>query len=141
MPRSPKTAAPAATQAPDATAATTPAKPTISKTAAIAAALQAHPDKMPKELAEIMKAEGWDINAQRISVVKSKLKDRSKQKARRKPKTKAAPAEAPAAVAPAAKAEDGISFDSLKKAKQMAEQLGGIQQAKAAIAALAELVD
>ncbi len=146
MPRSPKTAAPAATQAADATAATTPAKPTISKTAAIAAALQAHPDKMPKELAEIMKAEGWDINAQRISVVKSKLKERSKQKARRKPKTKAAPAEAPAAVAPvavapAAKAEEGISFDSLKKAKQMAEQLGGIQQAKAAIAALAELVD
>ena len=141
MPRSPKTAATAATQAPDATAATTPAKPTISKTAAIAAALQAHPDKMPKELAEIMKAEGWDINAQRISVVKSKLKDRSKQKARRKPTTKAAPAEAAAATATVAKTEDGISFDSLKKAKQMAEQLGGIQQAKAAIAALAELVD
>ncbi len=118
-------------------------EPKKSKTAAIAAALQAHPDKMPKELAEIMKGEGWDIKPQTISVVKSKLKDRSKRKARRKPTTEAAPVEAPA-VAPVSAttmAEDGISFDSLKKAKQMAEQLGGIQQAKAAIAALAELVD
>ena len=73
-------------------------------------------------------------------MVKSRLKDRKKPKTGRKPKTKAAPVEAPAAVAPAAKAEEGVSFDSLKKAKQMAEQLGGIQQAKAAIAALAELV-
>ncbi len=74
-------------------------------------------------------------------MVKSKLKDRNKQKARRKPTTKTAPVEVPAAAATAPKPEEGISFDSLKKAKQMAEQLGGIQQAKAAIAALAELVD
>ena len=111
------------------------------KTAVIIAALQAHPDKMPKELAELLQAEGWDINAQRISVVKSKLKDRNKRKTRRKPTTKTAPVKAPAAAAKAVKADDAISFDSLKKAKQMAEQLGGIKQAKAAIAALAELVD
>ncbi len=117
------------------------AEPKMSKTAVIIAALQAHPDKMPKELAKLLQAEGWDIKAQRISVVKSKLKDRNKQKARRKPRTKTAPVEAPAVAATAPKSEEGISFDSLKKAKQMAEQLGGIQQAKAAIAALAELVD
>ncbi len=116
-------------------------EPKMSKTAVIIAALQAHPDKMPKELAQLLQAEGWDINAQRISVVKSKVKDRNKQKARRKPTTKTAPVEVPAAAATAPKSEEGISFDSLKKAKQMAEQLGGIQQAKAAIAALAELVD
>ncbi len=129
MPSRPKTTETAATE------------PKKSKTAVIIAALQAHPDKMPKELAELLQAEGWDINAQRISVEKSKMKDRNKQKARRKPTTKTASVEAPAAVATAATAEEGISFDSLKKAKQMAEQLGGIQQAKAAIAALAELVD
>jgi ribosomal protein L12E/L44/L45/RPP1/RPP2 len=150
MPRRPKTAKTEAVIQPTETApaetvtqpaARAPTEPKKSKTAVIIAALQAHPDKMPKELAELLQAEGWNINAQRISTIKSKLKDQNKRKARRKPKTKAAPAEAPAAVAPAAKAEDGISFDSLKKAKQMAEQLGGIQQAKAAIAALAELMD
>ncbi len=116
-------------------------EPKMSKTAVIIAALQAHPDKMPKELAELLQAEGWDINAQRISVVKSKLKDRNKRKTRRKPTTKTAPVEAQAAAATVVKTDDAISFDSLKKAKQMAEQLGGIKQAKAAIAALAELVD
>jgi hypothetical protein len=143
MPRRPKTAKTEAVIQPTETtpAATAPTEPKKSKTAVIIAALQAHTDKMPKELAELLQAEGWDINAQRISTIKSKLKDQNKQKARRKPKMKAAPAEASAAVAPTAKAEEGISFDSLKKAKQMAEQLGGIQQAKVAIAALAELVD
>jgi hypothetical protein len=41
----------------------------------------------------------------------------------------------------ATKAADAVSLDSLKKAKELATQLGGIKQAKAAIAALAELVD
>ena len=145
MPRRPKTTETEAVIQPTETvtqpAATAPTEPKKSKTAVIIAALQAHPDKMPKELAELLQAEGWDINAQRISVVKSRMKDQNKQKARRKPKTKTASVEAPTAVAPAAKADEAISFDSLKKAKQMAEQLGGIQQAKAAIAALAELVD
>ncbi len=152
------------------------AEPPITKTAAIAAALQAHPDKMPMEIAEIMKAEGWDMNSQAIRVVKSKLKQRNERKSQQKPEAKAAPVKAasvkatpakpapvkaapvkaapakpapvkaaPVAVTPsapeAALAEDDISFDSLIKAKRMAEQLGGIQQAKAAIAALAELVD
>ncbi|TVS20684.1 MAG: hypothetical protein EA424_02725 [Planctomycetaceae bacterium] len=108
-------------------------EPKKSKTAVIIAALQAHPDKMPKELAELLQAEGWDINAQRISTIKSKLKAEQKM-------SPTASTVAPKK-APTPKADDAISFDSLKKAKQMAEQLGGIQQAKAAIAALAELVD
>jgi hypothetical protein len=53
---------------------------------------------------------------------------------------KAAP-KAAAKNAPAPKAADAVSLDSLKKAKELAKQLGGIKQAKAAIAALAELVD
>ncbi len=108
-------------------------EPKKSKTAVIIAALQAHPDKMPKELAELLQAEGWDIKAQRISTIKSKLKAEQKTPA-------AASTVAPKKV-PTLKADGAVSFDSLKKAKQMAEQLGGIQQAKAAIAALAELVD
>ncbi len=108
----------------------------MTKTGAIIAALEAHPDKMPKELEQMLQAEGWDIKAQRISTIKSKLKSDKKA-----PKAASAASVAAPKKAPATKADGGISFDSLKKAKQMAEQLGGIQQAKAAIAALAELVD
>ena len=161
MPREPKTTEPVIPSA-----ATSLAEPPITKTAAIAAALQAHPDKMPIEIAEIMKAEGWNVNSQAIRVVKSKLKQRNERQSQQKPRPKAAPVKAapvkaapvkaapvkaaPVKAAPvgatqpapaAALAEDEISFDSLIKAKRMAEQLGGIQQAKAAIAALAELVD
>jgi hypothetical protein len=56
-------------------------------------------------------------------------------------KDKPAAPKAAAKKAPAPKAGDAISLDSLKKAKELATQLGGIKQAKAAIAALAELVD
>ena len=146
MPREPKTTKPVI---PSAT--TSLGEPPITKTAAIAAALQAHPDKMPIEIAEIMKAEGWNVNSQAIRVVKSKLKQRNERKSQQKPAAKTAPVKTAAVKtapvklmqpAPAAAwAEDDISFDSLIKAKRMAEQLGGIQQAKAAMAALAELVD
>jgi hypothetical protein len=135
MPRKPKNTQPAIPSA-----ATSPAAPPITKTAAIAAALQAHPDKMPMEIAKIMKAEGWDVNSQAIRVVKSKLKDRQ-QRANQKPRSKAAPVELAKPDPTTTWAEDDVSFDSLIKAKRMAEQLGGIQQARAAIAALAELVD
>ncbi|TVS15776.1 MAG: hypothetical protein EA424_15405 [Planctomycetaceae bacterium] len=129
-----------------ASAASESAKPSGSKTAAIRAALAAHPDKMPKELAEVMKADGWDITPQSISVVKSKLKAKPRRKARPRAATTTA---APTAAAPAAekavstppKAADAISFDSLKKAKDLAAQLGGIKEAKAAVAALSELLD
>ncbi len=142
MPRRPKTSNPVATSA-----AAESAKPQGSKTAAIRAALDAHPDKMPKELAEVMKAEGWDILPQSISVVKSKLKAKPKRKAR--PKAAASTAAASTAAAPTAekavstppKAADAVSFDSLKKAKDLAAQLGGIKEAKAAVAALSELLD
>jgi hypothetical protein len=120
MPRRPKT-----TEAPA-------AEPKGSKTATIVAALQAHPDKMPKEIAEILKGEGWNIKPQTISVVKSNLKSKKGRKAAPK---------AAAKKAPAPKAADAVSLDSLKKAKELAQQLGGIKQAKAAVAALAELVD
>ncbi len=146
MPRRPKTSNPVATSA-----AAESAKPQGSKTAAIRAALDAHPDKMPKELAEVMKAEGWNISPQSISVVKSKLKAKPKRKARPKAaaSTAAATTAAPTAAAPTTekavstppKAADAVSFDSLKKAKDLAAQLGGIKEAKAAVAALSELLD
>lgn len=137
MPKSSETNNPVATSA-----VPQPSDAPGAKTAAIKAVLDAYPDKMPKELAEMMRAEGWNITAQSISVVKSKL--RAKPKRRAKPKAKAPVAAAPSVETPAAKpvkTADAISFDSLKKAKELAAQLGGIKEAKAAVAALSELLD
>lgn len=136
MPRRPKKDNPVATSA-----ATESAKPLGSKTAAIKAALAAHPDKMPKELAEVMQADGWNISPQSISVVKSKLKAKPKRKARPRAATTAAAPTAKKTLSTPPKAADAISFDSLKKAKDLAAQLGGIKEAKAAVAALSELLD
>ncbi|MCL4203060.1 MAG: hypothetical protein KJ000_11210 [Pirellulaceae bacterium] len=128
MPRKPKT-----TDANPVEAAPASAPAGMTKTAAIRAALKAHPGKQPKEIAELLQADGWDVKAQRVSIVKSAMKAKKKARA-------AAAAPKAASAAPVAPA-DAISLDSLKKAKELASQLGGIDEAKAALAALAELVD
>jgi hypothetical protein len=115
----------------------TPATPTElkgTKTAAVKRALAARPDLQPKEIAAMLRAEGWDIKAQLVSVIKSNLKSKEEE-----PK-KAAATPRTTKPATAVKTTD-ISLDSLKKAKQLAAQLGGIEQAKEALAALSELLD
>ncbi len=109
------------------------AEPKGSNSDAVRAALEAHPDKMPKQIAEILQAQGLDVTPQLVSTTKFNLKAKKDKPAAPKAAAKAAPA--------ATKAADAVSLDSLKKAKELATQLGGIKQAKAAIAALAELVD
>ena len=125
MPRRRKT-----TEAPAAESAA--AEPKGSNSDAVRAALEAHPDKMPKEIAEILQAQGLAVTPQLVSTTKFNLKAK---------KDKPAAPKAAAKEAPASKTGDAVSLDSLKKAKELATQLGGIKQAKAAIAALAELVD
>ena len=127
MPRKPKTTDSAQP------AEATPGEPKGTKTAAVKAALRAHRDKQPKEIAELLQAEGWDVKAQYVSTVKSKLSSGKKAKRAASP---AEPKKAPAAP----KAGDAISLDALKKAKELAAQLGGVNNAKAALAALSELL-
>jgi hypothetical protein len=131
MPRKPKTTEPEAVETKPVEAA--PETPRGSKTAAIKAALKANRDKLPKEIAELMNAEGWDVTAQRISVVKSALK------AKKKAKKAAAPAPEPEAgpVVP----KDAVSVGLLVKAKKLVKELGGVTEAKAALNALAQLLD
>jgi hypothetical protein len=119
-----------------------PAELKGTKTAAIKQALGTHPDLQPKDIAAMLQAEGWDISSQLVSVVKSNQKSqetggkKARKTARKTARTRAAkPAAAPAA------SDESISLDSLKKAKELAAQLGGIQQAKEALAALSELLD
>ena len=126
------------------------------KSGAVRQALDAYPDLMPKQIAQMLKAEGWDVNAQLVSVVKSKLKVKSQEQGQPQKsvrptakKQTSPPRSAPAATAPAAAAPattpagktPGISFDSLKKAKELAAQLGGVSQAQEALAALSDLLD
>jgi hypothetical protein len=121
------------------------------KSAAVRQALDAHPDLMPKQIAEMLNAEGWDVKAQLVSVVKSKRKaqeqgqpQKSVRSAAKKrgpwPRTATTTGAATRAASPAGKAP-AISFDSLKKAKELAAQLGGVSQAQQALAALSDLLD
>jgi len=123
-------AAPALAEAASAPAKTALEAPRGTKTAAIRAALKAHPKKQPKEIAEVLQADGWEISAQRVSLVKSKMKKKRK---------KAASAPAPEAVPAVPK--DAVSVSALRKAKKLVAELGGIKQAKTAVDALAQLLD
>lgn len=114
------------------------------KSAAVRQALDAYPDLMPKQIAQMLKAEGWDVKAQLVSVVKSKLKTQEQgqpqKSAQPTAKKRTSPPRTAPATAPAGKAPE-ISFDSLKKAKELAAQLGGVSQAQEALAALSDLLD
>jgi len=127
MPRKPKTTE-SETKAVEA-APESPARGT--KTAAIKAALKANPKKAPKEIAELLNAEGWDVKAQNVSVVKSAMK-KGKKKAKKAP---------PAPEAGPAVPKAAVSVGLLVKAKKLVKELGGVKEAKNALNALAQLLD
>ena len=81
----------------------------------------------------MLQAEGWDVKAQFISVLKSKMKGKKRKKAKA--------ASAPKSVAAPAVPKDAVSISLLQKAKKLAAQFGSIKEAKAAIDAWAELMD
>ena len=127
-------------------------KAKLNKTQVIEKALAASPDKKPKEISEALTAKGVDVSPAYVSTIKTNLKAKAaaptpavpiavtpKKKATKKRKVakkKAAKKRVPK-VAPAT----DISFEQLKKAKEMAQQLGGAEKAKEALAALAQLLD
>jgi hypothetical protein len=107
-------------------------RPAGAKTQAVRKALSDNPRKSPKEISELLKKQGVDATASYVSTIKSKMKGKGK---RRKKAVAAAAAVAP--VVP----KDAVSVALLCKAKKLARELGGVQQAQAAIAALARLLD
>lgn len=100
------------------------------KTAAIRAAVKTYPKKGPKEIAELLNTEGWDVKPQQISVVKSAMKAKKKKAA-----------EAPAPEAAPVLPKDAVSVGLLVKAKKLVQELGGVKEAKTALNALAQLMD
>ncbi len=129
----------------------------MSKTEAIRAALKKDPGVMPKALAERLTAMGFDVKPQHVSTIKNVLKreaegtlpvPRGRRGRRPAAERLASPAAAspvaasPAAASPAAAspaAPEDISFESLRKAKELSAELGGIEKAKEALDALVQL--
>lgn len=97
----------------------------VNKTKAIKSYLAAHPKAAPLAVAEALKAQGISVSAAYVSATKFKMK------AARRAARKTAPA-------PAA-ASDAISLAALLEAKKLIVKLGSVEQAKLAIAALAQL--
>ena len=111
-------------------------QPKVTKAQAIRDALAADPKGMPKDIADKLTAAGLNVTAQEVSQMKYQLKAAKKKKRQQKAAAKTAEA-APAAAVPA----DMVSVAALQKAKKLIQELGGVKEAKQALAALSQLLD
>ena len=111
-------------------------QPKATKAQAIRDALAADPKGMPKDIADKLTAEGWNVGANEVSQAKYQLKVAKKKTRQQKAAAKTAEA-VPAAAVPA----DLVSVAALQKAKKLIQELGGVKAAKQALAALSQLLD
>jgi len=102
----------------------------VNKTQAVKDYLAANPGTGPKAVSEALKAQGIDIKPSYVSIIKFQ----SKKKRRGKAKAATGPSAAPAA------SSEGLSIELLVKAKKVAEALGGVEEARKAMDALAKLM-
>ena len=110
-------------------------KTDVNKSQEIKKALAASPDKPPKEIAEELTAKGVKVSAGFVSTVKTNLKTKAAKTKKRAKKKAVAKKTAGKKPAPKASSSAGITFDQLCMAKELAQQLGGVEKAKAALAA------
>ena len=113
----------------------------VNKTQAIRDYLTANPDAMPKAVAAELRERGIDVDPQRVSIVKSNMRKEAAEGGQpaAAPRKKRAPAK-PAGTKHAASRPNGeLSFQTLRKAKELSEQLGGVDKAREALSALAQL--
>lgn len=108
------------------------------KSQAIRDFLTANPKAKPRQVVAALKEQGHDITAAYVSTIKSLDKKKNGKVGRRGRPAGSTKAAAAAAAQPVAAGNDNF-LQSLLTAKKLAEQLGGIAQAKAAIDALAKL--
>jgi uncharacterized protein YneF (UPF0154 family) len=116
-------------------------RPFGARTLAIMQALRDNPRKPPRVISAILQEQGVDASAEYVGKIKYKMKRRG----RKRMKAVAAGAtetatEAGTAIAPAV-ANDAVSVALLCKAKKLAAEFSSIKEAKAVIAALAQLLD
>ncbi len=119
----------------------------VNKSQAIRDYYAANPSAKPMEVADAMKAEGIDVNAQFVSTVKSNSKKSKKTGRRGRPAGVSAKSAGPAkkvgrpATAKANLSSGEVSLDSLINAKKLVEEMGGAENARNAISGLEQLMD
>lgn len=120
-------------------------KKIVNKKQEIKKALAATPDKPPKQISEELKAKGIDVSPGYVSTTKTNLKAEAgapktatTEKAARKQEASKTGVTAKQQ-APTAAPATSITYDQLLLAKDLAQQLGGIEKAKETLAALSAL--
>jgi hypothetical protein len=93
-----------------------------------------NPTATPKEIAEALNKSGLSVSAQFVSTVLSNARKKGGKVGRRGRKPGRKPGVA------AALGGGGASIENLLKAKKFADSLGGVDQARAAINAIAQLL-
>ena len=93
----------------------------------------ANPTASPKEIAEALSKSGMSVSAQFVSTVLSNARKKGGKIGRRGRKPGRKPGMAAAT-------GGGASIENLLKAKKFADSLGGVDQARAAINAIAQLL-
>ena len=101
-------------------------KQKVNKSQAIRDYAKANPKAGPTEISETLTKQGINVTPGLVSNVMAKAKKK------RRTKKKVAPAAKPAV-------SDKVSLSTLVQAKNLADQMGGIEKAKDALAALAKL--
>jgi hypothetical protein len=111
----------------------TGASSATNKTHAIKDALRANPNKSPKDIAAELNQQGVEASPAYVSTIKSKMKasSGSGRKTKKSSGTTATPA--------AADTNDNVSLSTLVQAKKLADQLGGVEQARKMLTALSKL--
>jgi len=113
-------------------------KPKANKTQVIKEYLAANPHTAPKDVAAALNEQGLDVTPNYVSTIKTNMKSKGKgKKVAAKKKVVVRKKVAPKKQA----ASDEISLSALLEAKKLAGKLGGVEQAKNAISALAQLTD
>lgn len=102
-----------------------------------------NPGMGPKAIAEKLKADhGEEVSAQFVSTVLSMAKKRDdKGEVRRGRGRPPGSGKAATAAKSTTKASGGLSVDVLIKAKKLANELGGVEEARAALDALARIIN
>jgi len=111
----------------------------VNRTQAIRDYLTEHPGAMPKEIQQALSERGITVSPGLVSVVK--YGGRNKGKGKKGGRQAAAkPAEVAKRTSARRSGQGGkLSFDDLLQARQFVEQVGGIDQARAALDALEQL--
>ena len=110
-------------------------KDDINKSQAIRDALRANRDKSPSEIADLLKAQGVDVNAQYVSTIKSNMKKTSN--AVRRTRRGIQQAGRNSKLGGGNNVRNGLQV--INAAVELVKSAGGVDQARAALATVEEI--